>query len=194
MIRKIAAPFITLIITVLAMASAQTPDNSDHPPLVSFEAPEELQAWRTVNDTVMGGRSSGGAGLTDTQLVFSGVLNTRGGGFSSVRRTMEEGALKGSEGLVLSIRSDGRAYRVIARTDARFLGRAVSYQAEIPPSPAGEWSQVDVPFDAFVPSVFGRRVPADPFDPARVNELGFIIADAVDGPFSMQVRAIGLKP
>ncbi len=189
--------FLALIVAltheVAAMPNAEAPDKPSSTPLVSFQGPAEPQAWRTVNDNVMGGRSSGGAAVADAQLVFSGTLNTRGGGFSSVRRTLSEGALKGGKALTLSVKSDARAYRLIARTDARFLGRHVSYQAAIPPGPSGEWTLLQVPFTDFVPTIFGRRVPAAPFDPAQVNEFGFIIADGLDGPFSIRVRSIRLE-
>lgn len=160
--------------------------------LVSFRSPSEAEAWRTVNDGVMGGRSSGGSRVEDGQLVFSGVINTSGGGFSSVRRAMVPGALEGAEAIILVLKPDARSYRLIARTNAHFMGRPISYQAPIPQSPAGEWSTVRVPVSDFSPSVFGRRVPASRFSPAEVRELGFIIADKRDGAFTLQVRSIGM--
>ena len=171
-------------------ALSQTPTDAA---LISFESNNESRAWRTVNDGVMGGRSSGGSVVMDGELVFEGVINTNGGGFSSVRREMPVGALEGAEALTLSVRSDGRSYRLIARNDVRHAGRAVSWQADIPQTEPGEWASARVPFDAFRPSVFGRQVPAGPFRPETVNELGFIIADGVDGPFSLRVRSIDVS-
>ncbi|MGB3625556.1 MAG: CIA30 family protein [Henriciella sp.] len=175
------------------MPSAASPEHPSSAPLLSFQAPEESEMWRTVNDTVMGGRSNGGRAIENGELVFSGTINTNGGGFSSVRREMEPGALDGATAFVLHLKSDGRDYRLIARTDEEFRGRSVSYQAPIPQSPAGEWTSVRVPFSEFAPGVFGRDVPAAPFAPEELNELGFIIADGVDGAFSLSVRSIGLE-
>jgi hypothetical protein len=43
--------------------------------------------WQIVNDTIMGGRSESGFVTENGQLQFSGVLNTNGGGFASLRQT-----------------------------------------------------------------------------------------------------------
>jgi len=175
------------------MTSSATPQETAITPLISFGSPVEARAWRTVNDDVMGGRSLGGSVVEDGQLVFTGSINTKGGGFSSVRREMEPGALEGARVIILSIKSDGRSYKLIARTSARFRGRYVSYQAAIPMSPEGEWSNVRVAFSDFVPSIFGRIVSASAISPVDVSELGFIIADSVDGDFALSVRSISIE-
>jgi len=178
---------------VSAMTSSASPQKTTVSPLVTFQSPEEAGAWRTVNDDVMGGRSQGGSVLEEGQLLFTGLINTRGGGFSSVRRQMDPGALAGAQAVILSVKSDGRAYRLIAQTDARFSGRYVSYQAPVPASQKGEWSDVRVAFSDFVPTVFGRNVPASEFSPGEVSELNFIIADDVDGDFALSVRSISIE-
>lgn len=190
---RIIALLTALIYAGPAMTSSATPQETAIAPLISFESPAEARAWRAVNDDVMGGRSLGGSVVEEDQLVFTGSINTNGGGFSSVRREMEPGALEGARAFILSIRSDGRAYQLIARTNARFGGRYVSYQAAIPMSPEGEWSNVRVAISDFVPSVFGRTVPASAILPGEVTELGFIIADSVDGDFALSVRSISIE-
>jgi hypothetical protein len=50
--------------------------------LADFPASTREQPWFVVNDGVMGGRSEGGFRLGESALVFSGVTNTNGGGFS----------------------------------------------------------------------------------------------------------------
>jgi len=192
--RAIFVLFTALIYAGAAMTSAAAPKETSMTPLISFQSPEEARAWRTVNDNVMGGRSEGGSIIEDGQLVFAGVVNTDGGGFSSVRRSMQPGDLEGSRAFVLSVKSDGRSYRLVAQTNERFRGRYVSYQAPIPVTPKGEWSDIRVAFSDFVPSVFGRSVPATAFSPEEVTELGLIIADNVDGDFALSVRSISIEP
>ncbi len=193
MIVRVTALLIPLIYVGAAMPSLATPKETAIAPLISFELPAEARAWRTVNDGVMGGRSLGGSAVEEGKLVFTGSINTRGGGFSSVRREMEPGVLEGAQAFVLSVKPDGRAYKLIARTNARFRGRYVSYQAAIPMSPEGEWSSVRIAFKDFIPSVFGRVVPASEFSPLEVTELGFIIADGIDGDFALSVSSISLE-
>lgn len=185
--------FAALTCMVSGMTSSASPKKATVSPLVTFQSPEEARSWRTVNDDVMGGRSLGGSVVEAGQLVFTGLINTNGGGFSSVRRQLEPGALEGGRALVLSVKSDGRAYRLIAQTDARFRDRYVSYQAPIPVSEVGEWATVRIPLSDFAPTVFGRSVPASEFVPAQVTELGVIIADNVDGNFALTVRSISVE-
>lgn len=157
---------------------------------IDFSSEEALGSWRIVNDGVMGGRSEGARFHEEDHLVFTGTINTNGGGFSSLRKQVEPGTLSGASGLTLNARSDGRAYRMTFRTSERWRGRSVSYQAAIPTSNADGWSDVDVSFADMDTSVFGRTVQAAPFDPSDVREIGIILADGQDGPFRFELSSI----
>lgn len=146
--------------------------------------------WRAVNDGVMGGRSSGGPAFEQGRMVFKGVINTNGGGFSSVRTPLTPGDLSGAAGLALRVKSDGRTYKVTLKSDAFYRGRAVSFQGEIPATTPGEWVDVIVPFEDLRGSIFGRPVRGASFNKDAASELGFIIADGRDGPFRFEVDAI----
>ena len=154
---------------------------------LNFEDPVMVQPWRIVNDGVMGGLSQGTRYHEDGYMVFTGVINTNGGGFSSLRAGLRPGPLAGTKGLKLKIRSDGRAYRMTFRTSERWRGRSVSYQASIPKTMQEDWSDVSVSFEDMTTSVFGRTVRAAPFDPSDVREIGIILADGRDGTFRFEV-------
>lgn len=146
--------------------------------------------WFVVNDSVMGGRSEGGLATKDGSLVFEGTINTDGGGFSSIRRQMTPGAMEGATAVRLTALGDSRSYRMIFKTAARHNGRPISYQAEIPSDDGSEAVTLDVSLSDMRTSVFGRDVPAPPFDASDVEELGIIIADGKDGPFRLEIRSI----
>ena len=156
---------------------------------MNFDVGQMETDWRAVNDGVMGGRSSGGPSFDDGRMVFEGVINTNGGGFSSVRAPVQRGALSAANGFKFRVKSDGRAYKLTMRTDARKGWREVSFQAGIPKTPIGEWAEVMVPFDALEASVFGRQVRAI-FDRDTVQTIGIILADGIDGPFRLEVEWI----
>lgn len=155
---------------------------------IGFE--NQTAGWEAVNDGVMGGKSSGGSDVQNSLLVFEGVLNTDGGGFSSVRTPMQPGDLAGAKGLTLRVKSDGRAYKITMRTNKRNKFRAVAFNADIPVTPAGEWTTVTADFSGVKASVWGRPLSNVTFDPAKVDELGIIIADGKDGPFRLEVDRI----
>jgi len=104
-------------------------------------------------------------------------------------RAVNDGVMGGrsSGGPRFRVKSDGRTYKLTLRSDARYRGRTVSFQAEIPQTPIGEWADVTVPFDSLQGSIFGRRVRGARFDKSEVRELGIIIADGQDGPFKLEV-------
>jgi len=174
-----------LLVSILLLGSFAVSDPCSA--IDSFE-PGASVDWYVVNDGVMGGRSLGGIELGDGGLVFEGAINTNGGGFSSIRRGIEPGALQGVRAIKLRVTGDGRSYRLTFRTDARRFGRAISYQVAIP--------EVDGPADLEVglsemrTSIFGRQVDAPPFDPAKVEELGIILADGQDGSFRLVIQQI----
>lgn len=154
---------------------------------IIFENPTERQGWRAVNDGVMGGKSLGGPRFENDHMLFEGVINTNGGGFSSIRKDITPGSLKDASGLKLRTKPDGRNYKLTFRTDARHRGRLISFQGAIPQSKAGQWSDVTVSFDDLTASLFGQPVKGKAFDNAAVQEIGIIIADGQDGPFRLEV-------
>ena len=158
-------------------------------------APPRLDEWVVVNDDVMGGRSHGGAGVEDGHLVFSGTLNTRGGGFASVRSRSLGRSLAPFTGLALRVKGDGRSYACDLRESARVQGFGVTWKAMFE-TRAGEWLQLALPFSTFEPtwrggSLRNRGVPLDTAFHASAQSVGFTIADKRDGAFRLDVAAIG---
>jgi len=157
---------------------------------IDFGTGDNIGRWRAVNDGVMGGKSSGGPTISDSFMVFEGIINTNGGGFSSVRRPMELGLLSNSHGFRLKLRSDGRQYKMTFRSDAFYRGRNISFQAPIPTTPAGEWAEVTLPFSGLKASLFGRPIYGAQFNKDQIREIGFILADGQDGPFRIDIRRV----
>ncbi len=151
---------------------------------------ENVALWRSVNDGVMGGLSSGGPRFNGEHMVFEGVINTKGGGFSSIRAQVPSDAFVDMTVLKLRVKTAGRIYKVTLRTDARYGRRDISFQAPLPVTTQGEWVDVIVPFSELVPSVFGRPIDRVEFNPDMVKSVGIILADGQDGPFRLDVEAI----
>jgi len=154
---------------------------------MDFQAASETQLWRAVNDGVMGGLSSGGPRFENGSMTFQGVINTNGGGFSSVRSPVQDGVLSTSSGIKLRLRSNGRDYKLTFRTNVVRWGRRISFQAPIPRTPIGEWAEVTVQYSDLRGTIFGRRVRGATFDRSAVTEIGIILADGRDGSFRLDV-------
>lgn len=182
--KRLIISILTIATTVSCSACANSEDLSVK---MNFDNAETSANWRAVNDGVMGGLSSGGPVFENGHMVFKGNINTDGGGFSSVRTDVTPGQFSGVSGLSLRVKSDGRTYKVTLRTDERYRMRPVSFQAEIPQTPANEWSSVNVSFADLEASVFGRAVDGAKFDKSDIEELGIILADGKDGPFRLEI-------
>lgn len=179
------------VLTCLIFAGASLmpePAAADVCPLtIKMETAEMVAMWRSVNDGVMGGLSSGGPRFAKDHMSFAGVINTNGGGFSSIRAQVARGAFEDMTGLKLRVKSDGRIYKATFRTDARVGWREVSFQAPLPVKSPGQWEDVIIDFSDLAPSVFGRPVRGAEFNPMRVQSVGIILADGQDGPFRLGI-------
>lgn len=183
-------PFSRLILGALVM----TVPLAAHPAraqaaelLAEFPEAAKERPWVVVNDNVMGGRSDGAYELTNDALVFAGRTNTNGGGFSSIRsqpRSLDLGAF---DGIRLRVRGDGRTYILRLTTSVTRGGRLQpSYWASFA-TEADAWTTVDVPFSALRPRWRGRWLEGPAFEPTKIETLGLMIYDRLDGPFRLEV-------
>ena len=159
--------------------------------LFRFDVPESLTGWRAIDDVVMGGVSASSISyVAGVGAVYSGSVSlANNGGFASVRSPSF--AARGGAGVfLLTVRGDGKRYKFSVRMDAAF--DAVSYQAAFQP-PVGAWAVIRLVADDFVPKWRGRIVGNAPqFDPARMQQLGLLIADNQVGMFRLEVGAVEL--
>ncbi len=145
------------------------------------------EPWRSVNDGVMGGRSSGGMVQAEDALKFTGELSLENnGGFSSVRRLVEQD-LSGATRVRLEVRGDGREYQFRIRHNNRFDG--VAWRAMF--STSEQWQQVEIPLAEFIPVFRGTMVSdAGPVSASEIQQIGFLLADKKPGKFELEIRSI----
>lgn len=177
------APFFVLLLAATAAAQPASPV----PLLFDFTDPDAADRWITVNDGVMGGRSEGGPAFPGETLVFSGVTNTNGGGFSSVRTRPADLGLGDADGLAVRYRADGRQYEVEVHTGERAGSIPVAFRAPLPVVEGEGWHEARVPFTAFRASAHGRPLPERRLDPTRARSVGLFVYDGVSGPFRLEV-------
>jgi monofunctional biosynthetic peptidoglycan transglycosylase len=146
-----------------------------------------LAPWAAVNDGVMGGLSTGRMVETETGLRFQGVLSLENnGGFASVRRAVDQD-LSAATGVRIRLRGDGRSYQFRVRQDSGFDG--VAWRARFVTT--GDWQTVELSLADFEPVYRGRPVPdAGPLSPAKIRQLGFMLADKKPGSFQLDIRSI----
>jgi hypothetical protein len=164
-----------LVLALLAILVTHTAGTTENESMTIIDFSRGDVTWPHINDGVMGGVSSGEMSTGDGYATFRGTVSfDNNGGFSSVRSQAVVHDLSAFEGLVLRVRGDGKRYGFRLKTDASFDG--VSYQVQIEP-PAGEWTEISVPFIDFISRQEGRfridieSVGAYPADDDQETEL-----------------------
>lgn len=182
-------------------------------PARTLVAGSGFSGWHALNDTVMGGRSSGSTSVGPEGLRFTGEVVEEGGGFVSVRSPLFSPPLdlSGARGLVLTLQGEGRRFKLaVACADGvagltELIPGGLRWVHEF--GTAGEGlSRVEIPFEALTPSVRAQPVAGLPlglplrFDPARITRLQLLHSRFSDGggrnegfrsgPILLEIQAI----
>jgi monofunctional biosynthetic peptidoglycan transglycosylase len=181
-------------LALTSLALTMKADTATNLTLFDFQSATNSSVWEVVNDDVMGGVSTSQFQvLTNGCAVFSGTVRLENnGGFASVRAAPVRANLAGLAAFVLRVRGDGRRYKFSVRTGAGF--DTPLYQCSFTTKP-GEWEVHRLAFSDFVPTFRGRVLTdAPPLNPAKVNSVGFLIADKQAGPFRLEIGWVKASP
>jgi len=183
MIRILLPSAITLLLaSITSQASSQT---------LPLGFQDTASSWSTVVDGVMGGRSTGRLRTTNAgSLLFTGKLSLENnGGFSQARTAVDGEQLRGATGLVMECKGDGRTYNFNVRvSNARMMAGGFEKKFE---TVAGEWIEVELPFEDFRLFSFGRRMRNAPkLQPELIESIGVTLSDKKPGLFGLEIRSI----
>ncbi len=172
-----------------------------------------FSGWHALNDTIMGGRSSGSCRIDSHGLRFDGELVEAGGGFISVRSPLFSPPLdlSGSTALELAVVGEGRRFKLaVACADGvagltELIPGGLRWVHEFG-TDAGGITQVRIGFEQLTPSVRAKPVQGLPlglplrFDPSRITRLQLLHSKFGDdgglnpgfraGPLHLELHAI----
>ena len=154
-----------------------------------FSPSSSIQAWRIVNDGVMGGVSRSAIALTDAgHGQFSGHVSlANNGGFASVQLDTNIKLAEEKTFVVLRVKGDGKRYEFRLKGD---LSQGESYVH--PFATSGEWETLQLKLSDFYPQFRGRRLNLPNFNFDRIAQLGFLIANKQEEDFALLIDWIGL--
>ena len=181
-----------------AQATATATDN--HPVikpdatllLFDFCDPAIVRDWTPIDDRIMGGISRSRMRHDPAgHAVFEGVVSLeQNGGFASVRSMPSESGKPGAKACLIEVRAPGQRFKLSLLTDDGF--DSLNYQTPFEAATA-DWQVLHLPLAAFRATFRGRDVPGAPaLDPARIRQVGLMIADRQAGPFALDIRRISL--
>ena len=160
--------------------------------LVDLSNADNVAGWTTVNDPVMGGRSTSNVAYGDGRLVFSGDLSLENnGGFASARSPQDPGIGERAAGATsLRVRAVGDGKTYVLKVGK--AGLPYSYIQRFP-TEAGVQRSYDLPVEGFQP--VGQRLDPTPdapqrLDPSSISQVAVYILDKQQGPFEVTVSGI----
>ena len=159
--------------------------------LFDFSDPATVTEWKAIDDRVMGGVSSSRLRHDPAgHGVFEGHVSLeRNGGFASIRSTPARRGKSGAQTCFIEARAAGKQFKLNLLTDDAF--DSINYQACF--TPDAHWRTLHLPLATFRATFRGREIPGAPaLDPARIRQVGLMIAGRQAGAFALEVRRIGL--
>jgi NADH dehydrogenase [ubiquinone] 1 alpha subcomplex assembly factor 1 len=160
--------------------------------LFDFTDPIAVSTWSAIDDRLMGGVSRSSLRHDPAgHAVFAGAVSLdRNGGFASVRSSSGDRGQPGAEACLIEVRGNNKQFKLSLLTGDGF--DILCYQASFATA-GSRWETLRLPLADFRASFRGREVSDAPaLDPARIRQVGLMIAARQSGLFELHIRRIGL--
>ncbi|WP_036463505.1 CIA30 family protein [Mycolicibacterium neoaurum] len=160
--------------------------------IADLSVADEAAEWTTMNDPVMGGRSTSEVAFDDGGLRFSGNISLdNNGGFASTRGPLVPdigGKAAGARSFGVHAEGDGKTYLLKVRDNDQPWSYVQRFTTE-----AGAVRNYELPVDQFEP--VGMRLDLAPdapqtLDPSTIDQVAVYILDKQQGPFQITINRI----
>jgi len=185
--------FVCSALMVVACGGAGSASSDEpHAVLLNLADAGEVASWTTVNDPVMGGKSTARIESGNGGLVFSGNISLENnGGFASARGPQDPDIGRratGAKSIGVRALGDGKTY--LLKVGA--AGQPWSYVQRFG-TEAGVPRSYELPVENFEP--VGMRLDPAPdapptMDPSRISQVAVYILDEQQGPFELTLIEI----
>lgn len=158
--------------------------------IFEFNKNSDISNWITVDDIVMGGRSSGEFLLSKEGVgIFKGNVSLENnGGFSSVRYRFKSIDSNDFTKFVIRIKGDEKTYQFRIKANANdYYSYIFNFET------TGDWQSVEIPFREMPPSFRGTLLNKANFSGEKIQEIGFLIANKKAEDFRLEIKKIELK-
>jgi len=158
--------------------------------IFDFNIDIDVQDWRVVDDSVMGGKSSGKFYInTQGHGVFEGKVSLENnGGFSLLRYCFNSISTQSYSKIVLNIKGDGRRYQFRLKHRSSDDYSYVSYFQS-----SSEWQTVEISLTDMYPAFRGRTLNIPNYNADSIEEIAFLIGNKKPENFRLEIDRIALK-
>ena len=158
--------------------------------IFDFTKEADLKNWYVMNDTVMGGVSTGKMGEDPAgNGLFEGHVSLdNNGGFTSVRYDAGKIKLQGYSKFLIVLKGDGKAYQFRVKTNSKdYYSYVYSFET------TGNWQTIEIPFNNMVPSFRGQLLNMANFPGDYMEEIGILIGNKIAEDFKMAIDNITVQ-
>jgi len=172
---------------------AEEPQYSEEAFVINF-GNEGEDGWYSVNDTVMGGVSSGNLTFGSGTMLFEGAVSTdSNGGFASVRSPTERYDLSMHDRVLIRLKSEGQPFSLIFAHNTYWWQDQFKVDIQVPDD---GWHTLEIPYSAFqiFRTIGGYPTPTGiemtPEDSREILHLELMSKLFEDGSFRLEVDFI----
>lgn len=158
--------------------------------LFDFTPKSDISDWRTVDDTVMGGRSDGHFRLNENgHGEYSGRVSLENnGGFSSLRYRMPTIRIEGKMKVRIRLRGGGERYQFRTKTSDYDRHSYVTYFET-----SGEWEEIVLELKTMAPQFRGRSLDMENYPAEMLSEIAILIGNKKEQEFKLELDWLRLE-
>ena len=155
--------------------------------IFDFNLKSDLQNWKIVNDSVMGGISKSKFYLNSNgEGTFEGEVSlANNGGFCAVKYVFEPIELVGKTHFSIRIKGDENTYQFRVKYNKNDSHSYVfTYKTDT------NWQTIKIPFSKLYPVFRGQNLDLPNFEGTIVSEITFLIGNKKEESFQLLIAAI----
>lgn len=155
-----------------------------------FKTTTDISNWNIVDDVVMGGRSNGTFGLSNSgKGLFKGKVSLENnGGFSMVQYRFISQQVNNFSKVSIRLKGDGKSYQFRIKTN-----NSDDYSYVAPFETSGEWETITISFESMYPAFRGRKLNAKNYPGKQMEMMAFLIGNKKAESFHLEIESIELK-
>jgi NADH dehydrogenase [ubiquinone] 1 alpha subcomplex assembly factor 1 len=161
-------------------------------PILLFDLTKDsdINKWRIVDDSVMGGVSSSEFFVDkEGNGVFRGTVSTENnGGFCMVRHFFEPTSLKEKKVFTIRLKGDGKKYQFRVKSK---VNDYYSYIYEF--QTTNDWQTIEIPINELYASFRGRTLNFPNYNGDSLEEIAFLIGNKENESFQLMIDKIEIK-
>lgn len=155
-----------------------------------FKTTTDISNWNIVDDVVMGGRSNGSFGISNSgKGLFKGKVSLENnGGFSMVQYRFNDKQVNNFSKVNIRLKGDGKSYQFRIKTN-----NSDDYSYVAPFQTSGDWETIEISFNSMYPAFRGRKLNIGNYPGEQMEMIAFLIGNKKAESFQLEIENIELK-